>query len=105
MPARRSLCQDISRSSSPGRGIRRSLVICSLPSLIPRPLYPVQPLGLEKGHFVLFVTVWILPAEWFAFPVREKAPAKVGRYDGTALHFHSERNILCLLSHLRVGEI
>jgi hypothetical protein len=57
------------------------------------------------GLFVLNATVRILPAEWSAFPVWEKAPAKVGRYHGTPLHFHSERNILRVLSHLRVGEM
>jgi hypothetical protein len=61
-------------------------------------------LDSKKGYFVLFVTVWILPAEPTAFPVREKASAKVGRYHGTPLHFHSGENYLRVLSHLRVGK-
>src|ERR1039458_4248811 len=40
MPEPQSPCQDISRSSSPWRGTRRSPVICSLPSLITNPTLP-----------------------------------------------------------------
>src|ERR1017187_2424220 len=40
MPEPRSPRQDISRSSSPWRGTRRSPVICSLPSLFTNPTLP-----------------------------------------------------------------
>src|SRR5262249_23767507 len=47
----RSPCLDISRSSSPLREIRRSPVICSLPSLIPYYCTLSGPFGLLLAHW------------------------------------------------------
>src|ERR1035438_4434794 len=53
MPALRIRCPDIFRSSLPSRAIRRSLVICSLPSLITTSAARPVGLGSRSFRFIL----------------------------------------------------
>src|ERR1035437_5594075 len=81
MPAPRNPCPDTFRLSSPWREIRRSPVICSLPSLIPIPLYLVRPCPACWTHYLGFPLRWrtaqILPPQPTVFPVRENQPQKL----------------------------
>src|SRR5208337_620382 len=85
MPEPQNPCPDISQSSSPWRGTRRSPVICSLPSLIPIPLYPVRPCpthccaGLDlldsvSGRSAVLAGCLLAAARAVTFPCREKHP-------------------------------
>src|ERR1035437_4806601 len=81
MPAPRNPCPDTFRLSSPWREIRRSPVICSLPSLIPIPTLPCSTLsGLLDSYLgfpLRWRTVQILPPQPTVFPVRENQPQKL----------------------------